>query len=140
RRQITTGELMELADHAAETLALASQLLADLKALAKSRHAITSSTFTWSDQATSALRRNPHDEGYQVLAAMEPEISALCEDARHFLSRPIDLPEGTLDDQKLLEAIDRCAKGEPPVGAVAGLFATALKARLSAIRIVGEKP
>lgn len=140
RRQITTGELMELADQASETLALASQLLADLKALAKSRHSITSSTFTWSDKATSALRRNPHDEGYQALAAMEPEISALCEDARHFLSRPIDLPEGTLDDQKLLEAINRCAKGEPPVGAVAGLFATALKARLSAIRIVGEKP
>ncbi len=140
RRQISAGELMDLADRDGETLALASQLLADLKALGKRRVAIASSSFGWSNQATTTLRRHPQEEGFQVLAAMEPEIDALCEDARHFLSRPIDLPDGALDDPKLLEAIDRCAKGEPPVGVVAGLFASSLKARLSSIRIVGDKP
>lgn len=140
RRQISAGELMELADRDSGTLGRASRLLSDLRELVKRRIAIASAGFGWTNQATATLQRHPHDEGIQALAAMEVEIDALCEEARHFLSRPIDLPDGALEDQKLVEAIERCAKGEPPVGVVAGLFAASLKARLSSIRVVGEKP
>lgn len=71
---------------------------------------------------------------------MRPEIEALSEEGRYFLSRPIELPDEILDDSKLIEAINRCAKGGPAIGVVTGLFSRSLKVRLSNVRIIGEKP
>jgi len=140
RRQIAAGDLIELVDRGRDTIDRVTRLLADLRVLQDDRAAIAEAGFGWTETAIAVVRRQSHDEGIDALEAMQPEIDALASEGRHFLSRPIDLPDDALNDTKLIEAIDRCAKGEPAVGIVTGLFAGALKSRLTSIRILGEKP
>jgi very-short-patch-repair endonuclease len=140
RRQIAAGELVELIDRSDETIGRAEALLADLKDIQFDRAAISDANYAWTEAATARLRRWASDEAIDALETMLPAINSLSDEARHFLTRPIALPDDALEDAKLIEAITRCANGETGVGLVAGIFASKLKARLASIRIVGQAP
>ncbi len=140
RRQIAAGELVELIDRSDETIARVEVLLTSLKDIQLDRASISDANFDWTETATALLRRWDSDEAIDALETMRPAIDSLSDEARHFLTRPIVLPDDVLDDAKLIEAIARCANGETGVGLVAGIFASKLKARLASIRIIGQAP
>lgn len=140
RRQIAAGELVELIDRSDETMSRVEVLLTSLKDMQLDRASISDANYEWTDAATALLRRWDSDEGIDALESMLPAIESLSDEARHFLTRPIVLPDDVLDDAKLIEAITRCANGEAGVGLVAGIFANKLKARLASIRIIGQAP
>ncbi len=140
RRQIAAGELVELIDRSDETIGRVEVLLTSLKDIQLDRTSISDANFDWTETATALLRRWDSDEAIDALETMRPAIDSLSDEARHFLTRPIVLPDDVLDDAKLIEAIARCANGETGVGLVAGIFASKLKARLASIRIIGQAP
>lgn len=140
RRQIAAGDVVELIDYDDETIAAAEAQITALKRLQADRSDLANSGYGWTDVATSTLRRHPDDEAIEVLEAMAPEVIALSEEGRHFLPRPVLLPDDAIDDPKLLEAVDRLAKGASGLGLVANLFSGKQKARISSIRLVGEVP
>lgn len=140
RRQIAAGELVELIDRSDETIGRVEVLLKGLKDFQLDRASIADANYEWTEAATALLRRWDSDEAIDALETMRPAIDSLSDEARHFLTRPIVLPDDVLDDAKLIEAIARCANGETGVGLVAGIFASKLKARLASIRIIGQAP
>lgn len=140
RRQIAAGELVELIDRSDESIDRLEALLVGLKAIEFDRASISDAKFEWTETATGLLRQRNRDEAIDALESMRPEIDSLSDEARHFLTCPIVLPDDILDDAKLVEAITRCANGETGLGLVAGIFASKLKVRLASIRIIGHAP
>jgi hypothetical protein len=140
RRQIEAGDLVELIDRKDETIDRVVTLLATLRKIQNDRAEVAEADYEWTEAAIALLRRRSRNDAIDALDAMRPEIDEASEENRHFLSRPIVLPDRALDDPKLIETIDKCADGKSGIGIVAGIFAGKLKDRLSSIKIVGETP
>ncbi|HEV2568349.1 AAA domain-containing protein [Sphingomonas sp.] len=119
----------------AEALALGASRL-DAAADARSR--AEEHGFDWLDKALALLRRSRRDVALEAIEGLAPRIEALCEEARHFLTLPVTLPEGS-DEREFRDPIANLAvRGE--LGIFTSLFARQVKQRLGAVRIAGRVP
>ena len=76
----------------------------------------------------------------EALLLLRDEAVALEEDHRFFLTRPVEIADGSLDDPKFRSSVADLAEGGSGLGAIAGLFARATKAHILAVRLKGKVP
>jgi hypothetical protein len=112
---------------------------AALAALEAARTAIAREGAAWGDAFLGDLRRGRSDDAIVALEGLGDRIDAACTEARHFLVRPVTLPEGALHDTGLRQMIAELAGGGEP-SFFQGLFARGLKLRLAEIRLTGRPP
>jgi very-short-patch-repair endonuclease len=140
RQSISSGKLSALRDDSAETAAQLRDLRDKLKALAEEEQRVADAPFGWTGELIACLRVSGGDERLCALERLRPDAERLSEEYQHFLTRPVDLPDDFMSDEKLLGAIEREAQGKPGVGLVAGIFASKLKAQLGQVTVLGEPP
>lgn len=75
-----------------------------------------------------------------ALIQLRDEAVTLEEDHRFFLTRPVALADGSLDDPRFRASVADLAEGGTGLGAIAGLFARTTKAHISAVRLKGKLP
>ncbi|WP_240500008.1 AAA domain-containing protein [Sphingomonas montana] len=111
----------------------------DLVRLADLRRDIADGPHGWTATVLADLRRGHASDGLVALEGLVDDIDHAVAEARHFLTRPVDLPDGALDDAPLRDRVTALAQGHEP-GFLTGLFARALGVRVAAIRLVGHPP
>lgn len=116
----------------AATKADAGDLLAALRGL-------DAGPFGWSRDILHRWRSDDDDAVLAALTGLEPQVATLAEEARHFLVRPVVLPDGALGDAPFREAVENFARGEE-IGLLQNLFARQLKAQIAAVRLSGRAP
>lgn len=125
--------LHEIADP--EGLGLAQ---ASVERLLRSRAAAEESGFGWVADAFTRLRTRRRDLALEALEGLAPRIAAACDEAHHFLTRPVTLPERS-DEREFRDPIDNLAvRGE--LGIFTQLFARDVKQRIAAVRLSGRAP
>lgn len=140
RRQINAGTLPDLRVPESEAAERLQTLAQELDELDLSGEKASTSPYGWTADATRIVRANEDREFVEALERLQPEIEHLLAEASHFLTRPISLPADALDDEKLLEALQRLCDGKPALGFVGGLFAGKIKAALAQVTLLGEAP
>lgn len=140
RRQINAGTLPDLRVPEGEAAERLQTLAQELDELDLSGAKVSTSPYGWTADATRIVRANEDREFLEALERLQPEIEHLLAEGSHFLTRPISLPADALDDEKLLEALQRLCEGKPALGFVGGLFAGKIKAGLAQVTLLGEAP
>ncbi|GGE92708.1 AAA family ATPase [Sphingomonas prati] len=135
-RRETSAAAALAPDATPERLANAAHVLARLTDLHRE---IGEGPHGWTAAVLADLRRNQVADGLVALEGLADDIAHVVAETRHFLTRPVDLPDGALDDRPLRDRIAALAQGEEP-GFLTGLFARALNQRVAAIRLVGHPP
>lgn len=137
--RIDQGAVWALADNTAKTIALAEATERQLASWNQRRveferapSAIDSVIGDLIDDANSPIR--------EALVELRDEAAALDADYRYFLTRPIDLPAGSLDDVRFRAGIADLAQGGAGLGKLAGMFARSTKANIMAVRLKGMAP
>lgn len=132
--RIATDAIWRLADARPETLTSARSAEQRLKRWNDERITL------YADPQTAALAdiaQNSNDPVRKALMHLRSEATALAEDHSFFLTRPVTLPTGCLDDPKFRTAVADLAAGGTGLGKLAGLLARATKAHLGAVRLNG---
>lgn len=132
----TSGSEALAPDAAIEAVSALRQQASDLKTRLYGPDA---SPFAWSRDLLHRWRGDDDDPVLAALAGLEPQVAALAAEARHFLVRPVDLPEGVLADSAFREAVGGLARGEE-LGLLQNLFARQLKAQVAGVRLSGRAP
>lgn len=140
RRQVASGTLPDLKVKEDEIDAKLERLSSELEALIEISARVQRAAFDWTPIAIDTIRLGNDRDITNGIEALLPEIDFLVTENRHFLPRPVQLPDDALEDEKLLEAISRSCDGRPAVGLLTGLFAAKLKSKINEIRILGERP
>lgn len=112
---------------------------AQAEALCAARVLPQESPFGWSHAVLGRWQSDSDDAALVALAGLEEIVSAVLAEARHFLVRPVVLPEGSLTDTGFRETVARLAGGED-LGLFQSLFARQLKAQVAAVRLSGRAP
>ena len=92
------------------------------------------------DDELAALLARPGDPILAALRGLRDEAAVLAEDQRFFLTRPVELPAGCMNDLKFREKVSDLASGGAGLSAIAGIFARTTKAHLAAVRLKGKAP
>jgi hypothetical protein len=119
------------------TADMLAALRCDLEALART-HDDFGSGPAWSAAIAARLREDPQDAALAALAGLGGEVDALCAEARHFIVRPVHLPDQAATDSDFREAVTARARGEG-LGLLRTLFGPT-KARIAAVRIAARAP
>jgi very-short-patch-repair endonuclease len=140
RRRIAAGILPDLRVSESEAAERLQTLVQQLEQLDAQCAKVLSSPYAWTTDATRIVRLGEDQEFAAAVERLQPEIGHLLSEGSHFLTRPIGLPFDALDDEKLLEAMQRLSDGKPALGFVGGLFAGKIKAALAQVTLLGEAP
>jgi very-short-patch-repair endonuclease len=140
RQSISSGKLSALREDSADIAAQLRDLRDKLKALAEKEQRVADAPYGWTNELISCLRGSGGDERLSALERLRPDAERLSKEYQHFLTRPVNLPDDCVSDEKFLAAIEREAKGKPGVGLVAGIFASKLKAQLGQVTVLSEPP
>jgi very-short-patch-repair endonuclease len=140
RQSIGSEETPPLADASDAGIAKVQDLCAELRQLQAARSEADRAARGWTSVVREKLGSGSLDPSVDALKQMRHEIEALDAECAALLIQPVDLPKGWMEDQPLLEAIDRLAAGENATGFLGGLFNSKLKTSLAAIRLVGRAP
>ncbi|MFC4256236.1 AAA family ATPase [Altererythrobacter xixiisoli] len=116
-----------------------SAIRAEAAELQQAIHGPDAAPFAWSRDILQRWRSDDDDAVLAALAGLEPQIAAVAAEARHFLVRPVILPDGALGDTGFREAVENFARGEE-IGLLQNLFARQLKAQIAAVRLSGQAP
>ncbi|KTF69001.1 AAA domain-containing protein [Sphingomonas sp. HT-1] len=114
-------------------------LRAELDGIRSEHAAADSAPYACTAAVLLRWRMDEDDATLVALVGLEEEIAALAEESRHFLVRPVVLPEGATTDPALREAIGKLAQGDD-LGLFQSLFARQLKGQIAAIRLSGHAP
>ncbi|MEE4211653.1 MAG: DUF3320 domain-containing protein [Parvularcula sp.] len=140
RQSISSGKLPALREESANSAAQLQTLQEKLKSLFDEERRISSAPYEWTDELIACLQVSGDDDRLGALERLRPDAELLSKEYQHFLTRPVDLPDECLSDDKFLAAIERQAEGKAGVGLVAGIFASKLKAQLGQVTVLGEPP
>jgi very-short-patch-repair endonuclease len=132
--RIADGAIWRLADKRAETLTAAGAAEQRLKRWNDERLTLNADPHA---AHLAELAQKPDDPVRGALLALRGEATALADDHSFFLTRPVTLPAGCLDDPKFRAAVADLAAGGAGLGAFAGLLARATKANLGGVRLNG---
>lgn len=138
RRKISSGALLPLRLADSQAHEQLQKLSEGLRALDQLETRVAEPGYAWTVEAIGMVRAGQEVELRTAIDRLSPDIEHLADEAMHFLTRPIDLPDDALDDEKFLEAMSRQADGRAAMGIVGGLFSGNLKARLAQVRLLGE--
>lgn len=92
------------------------------------------------DEVLAGLIASADDPILEALLQLRNEAVALDEDQRFFLTRPVHLADGSLEDPRFRASVADLAEGGTGPGAIANLFARATKAHILAVRLRGRAP
>lgn len=138
RRKIGSGSLAAIRCAEGEAHAQLQDLSKALDELNRLENKVKEAGFAWTADAVRVVRAGQDVELQDAINRLDPDIEHLAGEASYFLTRPIELPDGALEDEKLLEAMSRQAEGKAATGLVGGMFAGKLKARLAQVSLLGE--
>lgn len=136
---IAEGAVWRLRDTQPETIALAESVEKQLSAWNQRRLDLDGSS-TSLDSALADLMDPAGAPIREALLQLRDEASALEEDQRFFLTRPVVLADDCLDDPRFRTSVTDLAEGGTGLGALAGLFARTTKSHLTAVRLKGNAP
>lgn len=134
--QSTTGADALSSEATSEAVAAAR---AELDAIRSQLAAADAAPFEWTAATLRRWRMDDHDAALVALGGLEKDVTALAEEARHFLVRPVVLPDDGAAEPALREAIARLGQGDD-LGLFQSLFARQLKTQIAAIRLSGHAP
>ncbi|GGD60879.1 AAA family ATPase [Erythrobacter arachoides] len=137
--EISDGIIWALADDWPETVDAVSGLCERLSTWTLQRDQLRNTATAW-ESAAHGLLASPADPLLLAIQGMENEARALASDHAWFLTRPVQLPDGALDDPRFLAAIDDLQNGGQGLGTLAGLFARKTKQYLDAVRLCAKAP
>lgn len=140
RRQINAGTLPDLRLSESDAAERLQTLAHELEQLDARGAKVLSAPYAWTADATRIVRSGEDQEFAAAVDRLQSEIDHLLTEGSHFLTRPIGLPTDALDDEKLLEAMERLCEGKPAFGFVGGLFAGKINAALAQVTLLGEAP
>ena len=144
-RDLIAAEAIEDATRGDQALATGTTteavatLRAQAEALGTRRSAHHGGGFAWSGAVRDRWLADCDDAALVALAGLSEEASAVAADARHFIVRPVVLPEAGLDDTAFRETVTKLASGED-LGLFQSLFARQLKTQVAAVRLSGRAP
>jgi len=121
------------------TMDTVAAVRAELDAIRSQLAAIDTMSFGWTAAALQRWRADDDDAALVALSGLDRDVATLAEEARHFLVRPVVLPDGAATEPALREAIIRLGQGDD-IGLFQSLFARQLKAQIAAIRLSGHAP
>jgi very-short-patch-repair endonuclease len=136
---IGSGASWALIDGEPATLEAVRDLSERLSAWALRRDQLGISAPAW-DHTLEALLTTPADPLLLAIRDMADEAGALADDHAWFLTRPVELPGGAMDDPRFRAAVQDLGAGGQGLGALAGLFARTTKQSLLAVRLRGKTP
>ncbi|MGZ0071970.1 DUF3320 domain-containing protein [Sphingobium limneticum] len=139
RRQINAGTLPDLRVSDGEAPERLAALSHELDTLNGIEAKVSSAPYTWTGEACNNIRGGADQEFLDAMARLQPDIDHLLVEASHFLTRPIMLPDGALDDEKLLAALQRLCDGRAALG-FGGVFAGKTKTKLGQVTLLAETP
>ncbi|MEG3159460.1 AAA domain-containing protein [Sphingomonas sp. LB2R24] len=116
-----------------------SSLRAQAEAMVDARSAIANDGFSWSDAALARWLADGDDPALTALSGLEEEVNGVANEGRHFLVRPVAVPEGSGDDPAFREAVSKLAAGDD-LGLFQNLFARQLKNQIASVRLSGRAP
>lgn len=94
-------------------------------------------SFGWSRAILQRWRADADDAILVALAGLDADVGALAGEARHFLVRPVTLPDGAQMDAAFRETVGKLARGED-LGLIQNLFARQLKGQIASVRLSGR--
>jgi very-short-patch-repair endonuclease len=112
---------------------------AELDVLRDLSRSLAEARFAWSAATLDRWRDDEDDALLVALSGLDTDMAALADTARHFLVRPVALPEGAAHDTPFREAVRKLAHGDD-LGLFQTVFARQLKAQIAAIRLSGRAP
>lgn len=139
KREINAGELWPLADERAETIAAAKSLHERLTAWALQREKLARSAPAW-DDTLERLAATPTEPLLLALRALADDAATLAEDYAWFLTRPVEIPLGALEDPRFLRAVEDLENGGQGLSGLVGLFSGRTKKLLAGVRLRGVSP
>jgi very-short-patch-repair endonuclease len=140
RLSVENGKTPAIADPSNDGIERAKCFQADLRKLQDLRAKVATPSFGWTAVITEKLRTDALDPSVDMLRQMREEIDSLSSECSVLLVQPVDLPNDWVNNQPLLDAIDRLSEGENATGFLTGLFNSKLKASLASVRLVGSAP
>lgn len=132
--RIAADAIWRLADARPETLTAARAAEQRLKRWNDDRARLNADPQT---AALANIEQRVNDPVRAALMLLRSEAKALAEDHSFFLTRPVTLPAGCLEDPKFRTKVADLAAGGPGLGTIAGLLARTTKAHLGAVRLNG---
>ncbi len=114
-------------------------LRAQAEALLVARGTGRNAGFGWSDAIRERWLADADDAALVALSGLTEEVSVVAAEARHFLVRPVVLPDEASSDTAFREAVGKLASGED-LGLFQNLFARQLKTQIAAVRLAGRPP
>lgn len=125
------------------TIEAIAALHAGAQTLGTARDASSTSAFGWSRAVLARWRDDADEPVLTAIAGLADAVAALSVEARHFIVRPVLVPDAGGGPgggaEALREAIGSLARGEER-GLLQNLFARQLKAQLAAVRVDGRAP
>ena len=137
--RIAAGAVWKLADTRKGAIATPEAVERQLADWNQRRLAMAGTAGTLDDDLAALLVR-PNNSVLAALRQLRDEATALDDDQRFFLTRPVELPNGCMDDPKFRTNVADLAAGGSGLGAIAGVFARTTKAHLAAVRLKGRPP
>jgi hypothetical protein len=140
RQTVENGKTPAIADPSNDGIERAKCFQSDLRKLQDLRVKVASPSFGWTAVITEKLRTDALDPSFDMLRQMREEIDSLSSECSALLVQPVDLPNDWVNNQPLLDAIDRLSDGENATGFLTGLFNSKLKTSLASVKLVGSAP
>jgi very-short-patch-repair endonuclease len=138
-KTIEGGAVWRLVDTRPETVETARTIKQELLAWNQKRLAVATAKDDLNPVLADLLARSDNP----VIAALEllrEQAAALKEDQSYFLTRPVELPDGWLDDPKFKTAVADLANGGPGLAGLAGMFARRTKTLIASVRLQARPP
>lgn len=136
---IADGAVWRLVGDCPDTIALAETVEQQLANWNQRRVELTR-TASSQDEVLAGLMGSADDPVREALIHMRGEATALEEDQRFFLTRPVKLADGSLDDPRFRASVADLAEGGTGLGKLAGMFARTTKAHILSVRLKGRAP
>ena len=136
---IADGVVWRLVGDRPDTIALAEAVEQQLANWNQRRIELTRAASS-QDEVLAGLIGRADDPVREALIHMRGEGTALEEDQRFFLTRPVELPDGSLDDPRFRTSVADLADGGTGLGKLASMFARTTKAHISSVRLKGRAP
>lgn len=138
-QRIETDAVWRLTSNSREVIDTVEKIERQLNEWNQRRVAMVRSAVAFDHELASLLAR-PSDPVLAALRQLRDEAAALDDDQGFFLTRPVEMAPGCMDDVKFREAVADLAQGGSGLGALAGIFARNTKAHIAAVRLKGRAP